>query len=55
MDSAFPGIRANFKLLYTHCNAVYGGYNDLRLLAPAVQAFSPNWRGARVRGARRMT
>jgi Ca2+-binding RTX toxin-like protein len=25
--------------LYTHCNAAYGGYNDIRLLAPALLDF----------------
>jgi hypothetical protein len=25
--------------LYTHCNAAYGGYNDLRLLAPDLELF----------------
>jgi Ca2+-binding RTX toxin-like protein len=25
--------------LYTHCNAAYGGYNDIRQLSPALQTF----------------
>jgi hypothetical protein len=29
--------------LYTHCNAAYGGYNDVRQHSPAWQAFLQKW------------
>jgi hypothetical protein len=29
--------------LYTHCNAAYGGYNDVRQLSPEEQAFLQQW------------
>jgi len=29
--------------LYSHCNAAYGGFNDVRLPAPAVVAFVQQW------------
>jgi hypothetical protein len=29
--------------LYTHCNAAYGGFNDVRQLSPAEQSFLQQW------------
>lgn len=29
--------------LYSHCNAAYGGFNDIRIPAPAVQSFLQDW------------
>ncbi|HEU5000489.1 MAG TPA: calcium-binding protein, partial [Lapillicoccus sp.] len=29
--------------LYTHCNAAYGGFNDVRLHSPALQDFLQRW------------
>ncbi|RZU76087.1 Ca2+-binding RTX toxin-like protein [Micromonospora kangleipakensis] len=32
--------------IYTHCNAAYGGYNDVRQHSPDMQAFLLKWAGA---------
>jgi hypothetical protein len=29
--------------LYTHCNAAYGGFNDVRQHSPAMQGFLQQW------------
>ena len=29
--------------LYSHCNAAYGGFNDLRSPSPAIQSFLQSW------------
>jgi hypothetical protein len=29
--------------LYTHCNAAYGGYNDVRQWSPSMQDFLQRW------------
>jgi hypothetical protein len=29
--------------LYSHCNAAYGGYNDVRIPSPAMQTFLQEW------------
>jgi hypothetical protein len=29
--------------LYTHCNAAYGGYNDIRQWSPDMQSFLQQW------------
>ncbi|MBC7680028.1 MAG: calcium-binding protein, partial [Pseudorhodobacter sp.] len=42
-----PGDRlidwAGVYNLYSHCNAAYGGFNDVRAFAPAMQAFLQEW------------
>jgi Ca2+-binding RTX toxin-like protein len=42
-----PGDRlidwAGVYNLYSHCNAAYGGFNDVRNFAPAVQGFLQEW------------
>ena len=42
-----PGDRlidwAGVYNLYSHCNAAYGGFNDIRSFAPAMQAFLQEW------------
>ncbi|TDW87430.1 Ca2+-binding RTX toxin-like protein [Kribbella pratensis] len=32
--------------LYTHCNAAYGGYNDVRQWSPSMQDFLQRWAGS---------
>jgi hypothetical protein len=29
--------------LYTHCNAAYGGFNDVRQFSPSMQSFLQQW------------